>query len=53
MATVTERVSHIEGELKHFATKADLERMEKRLYVAMVILVGTSASIAFAIARLI
>lgn len=39
--TAAERAARAEGMLKHVATRADLERLEIRLYVALTIATGT------------
>ena len=57
MATIEERVSHLEGAYEHLSTKADIAQMENRLLRWMVgtIVTGmaTSASIAFLIYRIL
>ena len=39
--SLAERVARIEGTIEHLATKADLERLAVRMYVALTVATGT------------
>ena len=49
--TLGERVARIEGIIEHLATKADVERLALRMYVAMTVGFATATGIILAAMR--
>ena len=50
--SLAERVAGIEGIMEHLATRADVERFARRMYVAMTVGLGTATGIILAAMRL-
>ncbi len=50
--SLAQRVARIEGIIEHLATKADVERLALRMYVAMTVGLATATGIILAAMRL-
>ncbi len=50
--TRAERAARIEGVIEHLATRADVERFARRMYVAMTVGLATATGVILAAMRL-